>query len=385
MAAGALRAPRAHRPPCARRAVHTRHFSRSTDTCHVDSLSLRSHAHSLYSLCLCVASVCTDHAERFAAESGTPFTRIWFGVNASLFAADGEDGGVDSDGAAGSDARDKSVQAAHAGLDSLTSPSRADLADAAPSVTASSSGSSMGVVGRTAVGGAVVDGSMTAGATAHDHGLDHLDLHASPASTRVARREPRHEQQRHEQQRHEQQRHVKPTDKSMARPTAGTLSRSATRPPSTGAAGGALTRGGPVPAREAMRDVPALSPLAREASRSSPTYEYDLGFTGVIRHEQTNNWRYQIWRHTWPRLRAHGLRLYSGPKGGVHVGVAHAAVNLSVYVHAMRHSKMWLSTTGPADLVRTRARIPMFDVSPISALTQPRLLPTTEREGCVGR
>ena len=53
-------------------------------------------------------------------------------------------------------------------------------------------------------------------------------------------------------------------------------------------------------------------------------YQYDLGFTGVVRAEQTANWRYRIWRHAWPVLSQRGLRLFSGGRGGVHVGVAHA-------------------------------------------------------------
>lgn len=83
-------------------------------------------------------------------------------------------------------------------------------------------------------------------------------------------------------------------------------------------------------------------------------YECDLGFTGVVRGEQTANWRFRIWRESWPRLRARGVRLYSGERGGVHVGVAHADLNASEYVRRMRSCKAWLSTTGPADLVGTR-------------------------------
>ena len=99
----------------------------------------------------------------------------------------------------------------------------------------------------------------------------------------------------------------------------------------------------------------AGAPVPAEAPpKSSSQYEYDVGFTGVIRADQTANWRYRIWREAWPRLRASGLRLFAGGKGSVHVGVAHAALNSTEYVHAMRASRMWLSTTGPADLVGTR-------------------------------
>jgi hypothetical protein len=86
----------------------------------------------------------------------------------------------------------------------------------------------------------------------------------------------------------------------------------------------------------------------------SHEYVYDLGFTGVVRRDQTNNWRYQIWRNAWPLLSKRGLRLFSGPRGGVHIGVAHAEINQSSYIEAMRGSKLWLSTTGPSDLVGTR-------------------------------
>ena len=74
----------------------------------------------------------------------------------------------------------------------------------------------------------------------------------------------------------------------------------------------------------------------------------------MIRGDQTNNWRAKIWGHSWAKLRAHGLRLYSGPQGGVRSGVAHNALNSSMYVAMMRASRMWLSTTGPVDLVGTR-------------------------------
>ena len=57
---------------------------------------------------------------------------------------------------------------------------------------------------------------------------------------------------------------------------------------------------------------------------SDEHYEYDLGFTGVIRHDQTDNWRARIWKQAWGLLAKRGLRLYSGPPKGVHAGVAHA-------------------------------------------------------------
>ena len=34
------------------------------------------------------------------------------------------------------------------------------------------------------------------------------------------------------------------------------------------------------------------------------SYEFDLGFTGVVRRDQTANWRYRIWKQSWPRVTA---------------------------------------------------------------------------------
>lgn len=106
----------------------------------------------------------------------------------------------------------------------------------------------------------------------------------------------------------------------------------------------------------AQRPSLSTSLFAPQSSlpNKSHEYVYDLGFTGVVRRDQTNNWRYQIWRNAWPLLSKRGLRLFSGPRGGVHIGVAHAEINQSSYIEAMRGSKLWLSTTGPSDLVGTR-------------------------------
>ena len=117
-------------------------------------------------------------------------------------------------------------------------------------------------------------------------------------------------------------------------------------------------------------------------------YLYDLGFTGVVRADQTANWRRRIWKQAWPILADRGLRLYSGPdRGGVSMGDRHSVsffctssqlscdaapcepvrlshrhpcvdcsqeLNASEYASKMRATKVWLSTTGPADLVGTR-------------------------------
>jgi hypothetical protein len=87
---------------------------------------------------------------------------------------------------------------------------------------------------------------------------------------------------------------------------------------------------------------------------TATAYSYDMGFTGVIRADQTENWRSRIWKQAWPVLAARGVRLFSGPPKGVRAGVTHAELSQDEYVRSMRASKLWLSTTGPADLVGTR-------------------------------
>ena len=103
--------------------------------------------------------------------------------------------------------------------------------------------------------------------------------------------------------------------------------------------------------------------LARFASERAPRYELDLGFTGVIREDQTSQWRLRIWRSVWPKLAARGLRLFSQSFGrGVRVracrearpGCEHKKLDPAEYVRTMQSSKLWLATTGPSDLVGTR-------------------------------
>jgi len=94
---------------------------------------------------------------------------------------------------------------------------------------------------------------------------------------------------------------------------------------------------------------PAASPTA------SRGYLYDIGFTGVLRRDQTANWRSEIMRHSWPRLKASGVRFFEpGLARTIHAGVAHATLGVDRYAAGIRSCKMWLSTTGPADLVGTR-------------------------------
>lgn len=134
---------------------------------------------------------------------------------------------------------------------------------------------------------------------------------------------------------------------------------------------GTVATPGTPPLPDVQQSVQHLQPAEHRpvSDADQHTFAYDLGFTGVVRSDQTDNWRYRIWRHAWPQLAARGLRLYSGPKGGVHVGVAHVEVNASEYVRQMRGSKAWLSTTGPSDLVGTR----FFEV----AASSPPLGPTS--------
>ena len=40
----------------------------------------------------------------------------------------------------------------------------------------------------------------------------------------------------------------------------------------------------------------------QELAAAAHTYEYDLGFTGVVRKDQTSNWRYHIWKQSWPQV-----------------------------------------------------------------------------------
>jgi len=68
------------------------------------------------------------------------------------------------------------------------------------------------------------------------------------------------------------------------------------------------------------RFAPPAAPPPAEAA--PPEYEYDVGFTGTVRRDQTANWRDRIFRFGWPALRKGGLRLFSGEKGSVHHGVA---------------------------------------------------------------
>ena len=73
-------------------------------------------------------------------------------------------------------------------------------------------------------------------------------------------------------------------------------------------------------------------------------YDFDISFSGIIRPEQTNNWREKIYKDLsgeyWNNIR--------------HSFTNHNHDNIIDYAKRLNTSKIWLSTTGPADLVGTR-------------------------------
>lgn len=72
-------------------------------------------------------------------------------------------------------------------------------------------------------------------------------------------------------------------------------------------------------------------------------YSYDLGFSGVVRQEQTNDWRGKILKH-----------LESCDHGIKYIFEAHKRDDFAAYAKRIPTAKCWLSTTGPADIVGTR-------------------------------
>ncbi len=74
-------------------------------------------------------------------------------------------------------------------------------------------------------------------------------------------------------------------------------------------------------------------------------YEYDFGFTGIIRPEQTENWRYKV----------HSTLKDTDIWGDTRIYFTdHHHDSLTDYAKRICTSKIWFSTTGPADLVGTR-------------------------------
>ena len=85
-------------------------------------------------------------------------------------------------------------------------------------------------------------------------------------------------------------------------------------------------------------------------------YKYDLYFSGVIREEQTGNLRHRIYNRivNLNELDKYKLLLKVGIfKNGIMDG-KNNPFNLEEYARNINHSKIVLTTTGPADLVGTR-------------------------------
>lgn len=77
------------------------------------------------------------------------------------------------------------------------------------------------------------------------------------------------------------------------------------------------------------------------------SYKYDFGFTGRVRAQQTQNWRTLILQDK-ENLKNLGVRIFTQGGHNFH------PIPLEKYKKAMKHTKIWLSTTGPLDLVGTR-------------------------------
>jgi spore maturation protein CgeB len=75
---------------------------------------------------------------------------------------------------------------------------------------------------------------------------------------------------------------------------------------------------------------------------SGEQYDCDFGFSGVIRPEQTNDWRAKIVKKSaeWSDINFSYTQ--------------HRHDSLESYARRLNRAKVWLSTTGPADLVGTR-------------------------------
>ena len=74
-------------------------------------------------------------------------------------------------------------------------------------------------------------------------------------------------------------------------------------------------------------------------------YDYDFGFTGIVRKEQTENWRYRVHSTLKDKSVWESSRIYF---------TDHHYDDLQEYAKRICTSKIWFSTTGPADLVGTR-------------------------------
>eukprot|EP00322_Chrysochromulina_rotalis_P013951 CAMPEP_0115835372 /NCGR_PEP_ID=MMETSP0287-20121206/4160_1 /TAXON_ID=412157 /ORGANISM="Chrysochromulina rotalis, Strain UIO044" /LENGTH=422 /DNA_ID=CAMNT_0003288827 /DNA_START=62 /DNA_END=1330 /DNA_ORIENTATION=- len=86
-------------------------------------------------------------------------------------------------------------------------------------------------------------------------------------------------------------------------------------------------------------------------------YDFDVGFTGIVRMEQTNDWRSKISTRLGELRRTKGLRIFLNVGNySVDHGFSNSYRELSKaeYVRKMQRTKIWISTTGPSDIVGTR-------------------------------
>lgn len=74
-------------------------------------------------------------------------------------------------------------------------------------------------------------------------------------------------------------------------------------------------------------------------------FKFDFGFTGIVRKEQTENWRYKVHSTLEEKSLWNSSRIYF---------TDHYHDSLEDYARRICTSKVWFSTTGPADLVGTR-------------------------------
>ena len=92
-------------------------------------------------------------------------------------------------------------------------------------------------------------------------------------------------------------------------------------------------------------------------------YDFDVGFTGIIRSEQTDNWRTRILGRLEEMKQRHNLRVFinfgnytaatTTAKGGYLVN-RYKVLPSEKYIRTLHRTKIWISTTGPADIVGTR-------------------------------
>lgn len=89
----------------------------------------------------------------------------------------------------------------------------------------------------------------------------------------------------------------------------------------------------------------AANPKLFKNYNPSMNFEFDFGFTGIVRKEQTENWRYKVHSTLNDKDLWGSSRIYF---------TDHHHDSLEDYARRICTSKIWFSTTGPADLVGTR-------------------------------